>query len=101
MIWLIFAHFIGDIALQSAWQAENKGKRWYVMLSHCMIWAACISIALAYLGIFAIWKVVFLVIGHGAMDSWKTRKPRTPEAWKYIYPDQAWHLLQCFIVYKF
>jgi hypothetical protein len=98
MIWIIFAHFIGDIALQAPWQADNKGKYWYVMLAHCMIWTACISIALQYLGLFAGWKVVFLLAGHWVCDKWKTTIPKTPENWKYIYPDQLWHLVQCIIV---
>ncbi len=101
IIWLFFAHFIGDIALQDKWQSENKSKYWYVMLSHCMIWAAIISIALQFIGIFHIWKAIFLIIGHGAMDSWKSRQPKIPKNWWKIYPDQAWHLLQCVIVYLF
>lgn len=96
MIWLFFAHYFGDIAFQSSWQAENKGKLWYVMLSHCMIWTGCICIALEYLGIFSLWKVVFLLLGHWLMDIWKCKKPK---AWKYIYPDQAWHIVQCIAVY--
>lgn len=102
MIWLIFAHYIGDIALQSDWQAQNKGKLWYVMLSHCMIWTACICIMLKWNGhIVYNWEWVFLFIGHWICDKWKTTKPKTPEAWKYIYPDQIWHLMQCGIVYLF
>ena len=100
-IWLVFAHFIGDIALQPTWQSENKGKYWYVMLCHCMIWAGAISVALEYLGLFELWKVAFLVLGHAAMDFWKTRQPKTPENWWKIYPDQAGHLIQCLIVYLF
>ena len=99
--WLIFAHFIGDVAFQKYWQSENKGKLWFVMLSHTFIWTGCICIALEYLGLFAMWKVVFLIAGHWVMDKWKGTKPRTPESWKYIYPDQAWHFIQCWIVYKF
>ena len=98
-IWLIFAHFIGDIALQSSWQADNKNKYWYVMLSHCMIWTACISIALQFLGLFAIWKVIFLVLGHGISDEIKSHQPKISENWWQIYPDQAWHLLQCVVVF--
>ncbi len=98
-IWLLFAHFVGDIALQSSWQADNKGKYWYVMLSHCMIWTAMACIALQYLGLLSLWKVVFLFVGHYAMDNWKVKKPKTPENWKYIYPDQAWHLIQLLIVF--
>lgn len=94
-IWIIFAHFIGDIALQSDWQAKNKGVLWYVMLSHCMIWTACISIALQYLGLFALWKVAFLFFGHWICDKWKTTKI----SWNYIYPDQLWHLTQCLVVF--
>jgi len=101
IIWLLFAHFIGDIALQSDWQAQNKGRYWYVMLSHCMIWSACICIALQYLGIFSLWKALFLVAGHAVSDYIKTRQPKTPEYWWCIYPDQAWHLIQCVIVYLF
>ena len=100
-IWLIFAHFIGDIALQSSWQADNKGKLWYVMLSHCMIWTALICIALQYLGLFEIWKVGFLLAGHALSDTWKAKQPKTPEHWWKIYPDQSWHIVQCLVVYFF
>ena len=78
-IWLIFAHFIGDIALQTSWQADNKNKYWYVMLSHCIIWTACVSVALQYIGSFAIWKVIFLVIGYGISDEIKLHQPKKPE----------------------
>lgn len=98
-IWLLFAHYIGDIALQSSWQADNKGKLWYVMFSHCMIWTACVSIALQFLGIFVIWKVLFLLFGHWLCDSWKSKILKTPENWKYIYPDQLLHIFQLLIAY--
>ncbi|MGI5828479.1 MAG: DUF3307 domain-containing protein [Patescibacteria group bacterium] len=98
-IWLLFAHYFGDIAFQSSWQADNKGKYWYVMLSHCMIWAGSISIALQFLGIFSISKALGLFLGHYIMDSWKARQPKTPENWWMIYPDQAFHIFQLFIVF--
>ena len=108
MMWLVFAHFIGDIALQSSWQADNKGKYWYVMLSHCMIWTACICIALRFvycspLSIYQfysvpLWKVLFLLVGHVICDSWKSRQPKTPEHWWKVYLDQAFHFLQLLIV---
>ena len=99
MIWLIFAHFLGDIALQSDWQAKNKSEHWYVMLSHCMIWTGCVCIALQFLGIFALWKALFLLIGHWISDSIKSKQPKENDTWWMIYPDQAWHLIQCFIVW--
>ena len=99
MIWLLFAHFIGDIALQAPWQAENKGRYWYVMLSHCVIWTACVSVALEYLGLFSLTKVAFLIAGHWLMDLWKSKQPKTPETWWMIYPDQFVHFVQLVIVY--
>lgn len=99
IVWLLFAHYIGDIALQSDWQANNKARYWYVMLSHCMIWTACICVALQFLGVFEYWKVAFLIVGHWLADSIKARQPKTPENWWMIYPDQAWHLIQLIIVF--
>lgn len=98
IIFMFFGHFIGDMALQSDWQAQNKGKYWYVMFSHAMIWTGVLCFILLLFNIFAIWKVIFLLLGHVIMDTWKITKPKTPEAWWYIYPDQAWHLIQCVIV---
>lgn len=98
-IWLLFAHYIGDIALQSDWQAKNKGKLWYVMFSHCMIWVACICVGLQFLGLYALWKVLFLLLGHWICDKWKANKPQTPEAWHFIYYDQAWHIVQLGVVF--
>ena len=100
-VWLVFAHFIGDIALQSDWQAQNKGRFWYVMVSHCLIWTAVVCYTLLFLDIYSFWKAIFLVIGHFVCDSWKVRKPKTPEAWKFIYPDQAFHFVQLMVVFLF
>lgn len=90
----VCAHYIGDFPLQGDFVAMNKGKYWYVMLAHCIIWAACICVVLKFYGLFAPWKIAALIIPHYLTDLWKCRKPKTPEAWKYIYPDQAIHLLQ-------
>jgi len=64
-----------------------------------MIWTACICIALQYLGIYALWKAIFLFSGHYLCDSWKSSKPKTPENWHLIYYDQAFHLIQLLIVF--
>jgi len=98
-IWLLFAHYIGDIALQSDRQAKNKGDLWYVMFSHCMIWTALVCVALQFLGLYAFWKVLFLLFGHWICDRWKSSKLRTPETWHYIYYDQAWHIIQLLVVF--
>ena len=100
VIWIVFAHYIGDWALQSDWMAKNKFQFGSVMVAHAMIWAACVSVALEYSGQFSAWKVWFLVLGHIVVDIWKCwasegvpfeGKPMH----KYMYIDQAIHLAQC------
>lgn len=100
MLWLVFAHFIGDYGLQSQWMAENKGRNWYVLIAHGMIWTACISIALQYLGLLFPWKVVFLATEHIIVDGFKCYclLRGGNRTWWEIY-DQTWHLTQCLIVY--
>lgn len=98
LLWCIGAHFIGDIALQSSWQADNKGALWYVMLSHCAIWTTCICVPLRVFGQVSWWVPCFLLAGHYAIDWYKTRFPKTPDQWWRIYPDQLAHGLQILIV---
>lgn len=97
--WLIFAHFLGDTSLQGDWQAANKRKHWWIMLSHCVVWSGCICIALVYLELFAYWKVSFLIIGHWIADQWKGPRLGFPTKPLFGYIDQGWHMVQCLVVY--
>ena len=106
MIWLIFAHFIGDWGLQYEWMALNKNKYWFVMTAHCVIWTACVCIALEYYSIMAYWKVIFLFLGHLLCDIWKCKVyEKVPFCQQktniHLYVDQIWHLWQCAIVWMF
>ena len=65
---LIFAHAIGDMALQTDYMACNKGDSPMVMLAHCIVWTGCICIALKYLNRYRLWKVFFLLAGHFIID---------------------------------
>ena len=102
-IWLVFAHYIGDFALQSEWMSRAKGQLQYIMIAHCVIWTACICVALQYTGGWSeqghITNLIvgFLFLGHYIADKWKYDK----ETWIWIYPDQMWHLVQLIIVYVF
>lgn len=93
-IWVLFAHYIGDYGLQSAWMSDNKGKSPYVLFAHAMIWTVCVCVALQYLGLLVPWKIGFLLVGHMASD-----KLRQPEYMIDRVTDQAWHIIQCFVVY--
>lgn len=70
---LYWANLVLDYPWQSNFEAANKGKSWYVMWVHCSIWSGGLAIGLALLGKFAVWKLVFLLVGHFLMDSWKAR----------------------------
>lgn len=96
--WLIVTHFVGDYAIQTEFIAKNKGNDWYIMLVHSIIWAGCVCVGLQYLGLYSLWKVLFLILGHALMDFLKTRMPT--KKWM-IFPDQCFHLIQCLIVYLF
>lgn len=96
---IVFAHYIGDIALQNDWQARHKCSQWYVMVCHCIVWTGCVCVALEYAGTLAPWKVAFLIAGHFACDKWKCTKPCPPSKWTPVYLDQAIHLAQLALVY--
>jgi hypothetical protein len=97
VLWIIFAHYIGDWGLQNPWVAENKGKYWIVMVSHCIVWTGCICFCLQWLGIFATWKVFFLVLGHILADEIKCHWPSEIKEW-HVFVDQVFHLIQCGVV---
>jgi len=98
MIWLIFAHYLGDFGLQKEWIALNKGKYWYLMLAHSVIWTACICYTLdRYIKNVLVWHVVFLLVGHFLCDTWKCKSTRDFPTW-HFYVDQVWHIIQCVVV---
>jgi hypothetical protein len=98
-LWMIGAHYIGDIALQHDWMAQMKGKRWYIMLAHCAIWTTCICVPLRLFGVLEFWMPVLLLGGHWFSDKLKSRIPKDDVNWNYIYYDQAFHGIQLFIVW--
>jgi len=103
MWWLIIAHFIGDWGLQNRWMAENKSKYWEVLLAHCFIYTGIVSIALQYLNIFTIWKVIFLLITHFVTDNWSSNRHKSLKTDKEIrtnlHIDHLLHFAQLIIVY--
>ena len=73
LIWLIFAHFIGDWGIATSWLHEQKTQRFFPMLAHCMIYTGCVSIALQHIGIFALWSVLLILFSHCLIDIFKIR----------------------------
>jgi len=102
MFWLLFAHCMGDIAFQNGWVYENKRKSLIFLGSHAIIWSGCVAIALFFLGLYDLWKIPFLVIGHFAMDGYKVASLKEDDP-KYnnmlAWLDQVFHLVQLGVVY--
>lgn len=101
LLWLFFAHFVGDYPLQADFLAQWKSKSYYVLLVHCFIWATAVYIACCFLGIAAPWKWWFLFVGHALMDNWKCRgyyKKWNISDINSFYIDQTWHAIQVLIV---
>jgi hypothetical protein len=96
LFWPIFAHFLGDWSLQTSYMAENKGRCPMVMVSHVMVWTACMCVGLLGAGIAVpYWKVLFLASGHAIIDNlWADRSTGRPMLGWPIYVDQGLHLLQ-------
>lgn len=96
LFFLIFLHYLGDFPLQGQFLAENKGKNDYLLFAHAFIWAGTISAGLLYFGLFATWKVLFLLIGHFVIDRGKARLQVSGQLELLI--DQTLHFVQIVII---
>ncbi len=96
---IYFLNLVGDYPLQGEFLANIKGKSDYLLFVHCVIWTGTICIGLYLLGIFALWKVVFLLVGHFIIDRWKARKINKEKSLtRDLYIDQILHLIQILMV---
>ncbi len=92
LLLLLACHFIGDIALQTEWLAEGKGKSWEINFYHVAVYLAVFilfgpELSLSSLGI--------IFISHFLIDPLKSR-------WgviKYIWQDQILHILVLLVVF--
>lgn len=93
------AHYIGDYPLQGDFLAQFKGTHDYILFCHAIIWTGCVCAVLGYFGVFAWWKVAFLLVGHFAIDRWKARKEdKTHALTRDLWKDQALHVAQIILV---
>lgn len=94
IMWLLFAHFIGDWGTSNSWVGATKGKHMIVMLAHCMMYTAVCTLTIKLLGFdnivsWAIW----IWLSHICMDVWKSKfaDPEKFPTW-HLYLDQAFHI---------
>jgi len=100
-IWLmIFAHFIGDYVLQSEYLSITKGKEWYNMLVHCILYTGSVGcVLMKWISGFPYLGIIILFVTHWFIDTWKCKeleknKPLSKSTEKaYLYMDQLSHFI--------
>jgi hypothetical protein len=66
-IWLLFAHFIGDFALQTDFMIKYKGKFWVAMVAHVMTYTGIIALV-SFIIPFSLWFLPLIAITHYWVD---------------------------------
>lgn len=100
ILWIILAHYILDYPLQGDFLASTKGKYWYSLFAHCIIYGLGMALVFKFIGVFAIWKVLVLVLSHLIIDYKKaTAKNKDLALTSYLYLDQFLHLIINIILY--
>ena len=93
ILWLLLGHYVLDYPLQGEFLAQTKGKYWYSLLAHSMIYGLGMALVLNLLGVFATWKAIVLVASHILIDYKKaTAKNKEKALTSYLYIDQSLHL---------
>ena len=68
MLNIVFCHLVGDYVLQSAYIANSKGKNWYHLLVHCVLYTLPFYLCFG-LG----WQYPVLLVSHFVIDARKAR----------------------------
>jgi len=101
---LLFIHFLMDYPLQGDFLANVKGDNVFLLFVHSSLWGLPIYLACSVFGSADLPLLAFLILGHMAVDKWKcgeNRYCKDGALTKYLYIDQAFHLVQIIVVYIF
>lgn len=99
ILWLLLAHYIAEYPLQGDFLAQTKGKYWYSLFAHSMIYSLTICLCFKLLGVFAVWKFIVLLVSHLIIDYKKaTVKNKDKALTSYLYIDQGLHIVINFVL---
>lgn len=95
ILWLILAHYILDYPLQGGFLAQTKGKYWYSLFAHSMIYGLGMAFVLNLMNTDNIIpKALFLVASHMFIDMVKaTARNKDKALTTYLYIDQLLHII--------
>ena len=103
---LFVSHLVGDWILQNDWQAKNKSKSWWALITHVVVYHILILIVLLYYvgsqpSVYI--AVALLALSHLILDRQTTiiwlmqhfhnSGNGTPERWLMVAFDQALHIV--------
>jgi hypothetical protein len=93
LLFVLLAHYLGDYAFQSKFIFDTKGKIFYSLFAHSMIYALLVSLCFYLFGVFAFWKFLVVLFAHLIVDKWKSGiKDAKKSEGIYLYIDQALHI---------
>lgn len=68
LILLIMCHLVGDYVLQSNFIASTKGKNWYHLFVHCILYTVPFLIVFGWT-----WQLLIIFLTHMIIDPLKAR----------------------------
>lgn len=93
ILWTLLFHYIADYPLQGSFLAQTKGKYFYSLFAHSMIYGLFVAFCFNFIGAYAPYKAFILVLSHIAIDYIKSHAKDEGKALKeYLYIDQALHI---------
>lgn len=86
---LVLCHLVGDYFFQSPFLADTKGKNWYHLFIHCMLYSIPFYITFGWC-----WQLFAVTFIHFPIDAAKARYSKI----SYL-TDQVLHYLLCLIYF--
>lgn len=83
IVLLIMCHMIGDYVLQSNFIATTKGKNWYHLFTHSVLYVVPFYICFGF-----VWQLAVIFVAHLIIDPLKARYSKIN-----YWQDQALHYL--------
>lgn len=101
--YLFIGHLIGDFLFQTNWMAMNKSKKWFPLLTHCVVYTLMIF-SLAFFGGFTLplSAIGLIFVSHVILDKrvfveWWVRtimgSSGDASNWLLVVVDQVFHIL--------
>lgn len=88
---LVMCHMIGDYVMQTDYIASTKGKNWYHMFVHCVMYIVPFYICCGF-----VWQLAVIFVTHFIIDSLKARYNKIN-----YWQDQVMHycLILLYLIY--